>query len=226
MVRLIDNWKAKLLAKLFTIYLRYLIGFAFVFASIVKIKGERFTTIPVTEPVGYFFEAMYQTGFYWRFLGWAQMVPALLLVSQRFASLGALLFLPVILNIFLITWSINFGSGTPVITALMFLATVYLIIWDYRKWQILFLRDHEIRLDLTTVGKDRLMSDPLWGLAGVAIALMTALPQFFESGRTITMSLIVAIPVVCLLALMLGLFRHYRRRRIDPTGSGSAALAD
>jgi len=59
----IDNLKKLVFFKLTAIYLRYLIGFAFVFASIVKIKGERFTTLPTDTPVGYFFEAMYQSGF-------------------------------------------------------------------------------------------------------------------------------------------------------------------
>src|SRR5437868_6659328 len=63
MFHLIDKLKTLFFCKLLIIYSRYLIGFAFVFASFVKIRGERFTTIPTSEPVGYFFEAMYQTGF-------------------------------------------------------------------------------------------------------------------------------------------------------------------
>jgi hypothetical protein len=74
-MKLIDTLKKLLFFKLTVIYARYLIGFAFVFASIVKIKSMRFTSIPPTEPVGYFFEAMYQTGFYWNFLGWGQFMP-------------------------------------------------------------------------------------------------------------------------------------------------------
>lgn len=54
MFRLIDKLKTFTFFKLTTIYLRYLIGFAFVFASVVKIKGERFTTLPTDTPVGYF----------------------------------------------------------------------------------------------------------------------------------------------------------------------------
>jgi len=48
--------------KLLVIYGRYPIGFAFVFASVVEIKSMRFISIPPTEPVGYFFEAVYYMG--------------------------------------------------------------------------------------------------------------------------------------------------------------------
>jgi hypothetical protein len=74
MAKLIEKLRKLIFFKLSVIYLRYLIGFAFVFASTIKIRGERFTTIPSTEPIGYFFEAMYQTGFYWNFLGWSQFI--------------------------------------------------------------------------------------------------------------------------------------------------------
>ena len=39
------SWlRQRLLMQLFIVYLRYLIGAAFVFASLIKIKGHRFTT--------------------------------------------------------------------------------------------------------------------------------------------------------------------------------------
>ena len=96
--------------KLVVIYLRYLIGFAFVFASFIKIQGERFTTLPTTEPVGYFFEAMYQTGFYWNFLGWSQFIAGTLLMTQRFATVGAMAFFPIILNVFIPNYALGMHS--------------------------------------------------------------------------------------------------------------------
>jgi hypothetical protein len=83
----LDYLKRLLLVKLFVISLDYLTGFAFVFAPIVKIRGESLTSIPTTEPVGYFFEAMYQSGFYWNFMGRAQLISGALLMSQRFSTL-------------------------------------------------------------------------------------------------------------------------------------------
>ena len=74
------------------IYTRYLVGGTFVFASLITIKGHRFTQAADDasgHSVGHFFEMMYQSGWYWQFLGWAQLVAGLLLLTQRFALLEA-----------------------------------------------------------------------------------------------------------------------------------------
>ena len=176
MFNFIDTLKKYVFVKLAVIYGRYLIGFAFVFASLIKIQGERFTRIPATEPVGYFFEAMYQTGYYWIFLGWAQFIAGTLMMTQRFATVGTMMFLPIILNVFMITHAINFGSGTPLITSLMLLGTILLLLWDYRKWLILFQRDHRIKLDLTKEAEDKFMNHPIWIITGVAFVLLTLVP--------------------------------------------------
>ena len=176
MFNLIDTLKKYTFFKLAVIYSRYLIGFAFVFASLVKIKGERFTSISPQEPIGYFFEAMYQTGYYWNFLGWAQFIAGTLMMTQRFATVGTMMFLPIILNVFMITHAINFGSGTPVITSLMLFGTVALLFWDYKKWIILVQRDHTIKLDLTHVPEDKFMDHPIWIITGVAFVSLTLIP--------------------------------------------------
>lgn len=207
-IRWIDALKQRLLFKLATLYLRYLTGFAFVFASIVKIRGERFTRIPASEPIGYFFEAMYQTGAYWQFLGWAQFMAGALLMTQRFASLGALLFLPVIANVFMITHAIDFGSGTPVITTLMLLSTLYLIVWDYQKWFVFVQRDHHIRLDMTHT-RDALMDDPLWTWTGVVFVALTVFGQ--STGDATGWWLLVML-MVGIVALVWGLMRARSRR--------------
>ena len=64
---------------------------------------------------------MYQPGLYWQFLGWAELLAGLLLLTQRFALLGALAYVSIMANIFVITNSYDFG-GTPVITGLLLLA--------------------------------------------------------------------------------------------------------
>lgn len=178
-MKLIDRLKSRIFFKLVVIYLRYLIGFAFVFASIVKIQGKRFTSIPPDQPIGYFFDAMYQSGFYWNFLGWSQFIAGTLLMTQRFSTVGAMMFFPIILNVFMITHSIDFGMGTPLITSLMLLGTIFLILWDYKKWMILFQRDHHIYLDLTKQPEDIFMNHPSWTITGVVFVLLTTIPWLF-----------------------------------------------
>src|SRR5918998_2208988 len=123
--------------RVFTVCTRILLALGFLPSGLTKVLGNRFTVLGVDNPVGFFFEAMYRTGFYWRFIGLCQLVAALLLVIPRTATLGALVYFPLILNIFVITLSLHF-QGTPVITGLMLLANLYLLCWDYDKLKQLF----------------------------------------------------------------------------------------
>lgn len=126
---------------LLVVYTRYLIGGAFAFASIIKIKGERFISVDGTgypvHSTPHFFETLYQSGLYWQFLGWSQLVAALLLMTQRFATIGAILFLGIITNIVVITLSYDFAL-TPLITVMILLATVLLLVWDLPCLRVLF----------------------------------------------------------------------------------------
>jgi len=140
MISLIDAFRRKRWINVFVIYLRYLIGGAFVFSSVPKIYGERFMTqngeMAPIDTFPHLFETLYRSGLYWEFLGWSQLVASLVLMSQVFAALGAMAFLPIILNIFVITLSYPF-AGTPLVTGLMLLANIFLILWDYRKFYFL-----------------------------------------------------------------------------------------
>lgn len=118
----------------FTLLTRILLAAAFIPSGTVKLLGERFTLVSTDSPVGAFFEAMYQTGFYWRFLGASQVIAGVLLLFPRAAHLGAAIFLPIIVNIFIITVSLGF-QGTPFVTGPMLLAVVYLCMWDYHRFR-------------------------------------------------------------------------------------------
>lgn len=121
----------------FTVFTRLLLGIGFIAPGLTKLLGNRFTLLSLDSPVGFFFEAMYRTGFYWRFIGFAQVLASLLVLIPRTATLGAVCFFPIILNIFVITVSMNF-AGTPFVTGLMLLANLYLLCWDYHKLKPLF----------------------------------------------------------------------------------------
>lgn len=113
----------------FTLANRLLLAMAFLPTGLVKATGQRFTLLPVENPVGFFFEAMYRTGPYWYFIGLVQVVAAILLLVPATATVGAVLFFPVLFSIVLITWGVGFGA-TAYITSAMLLAVVYLLCWD------------------------------------------------------------------------------------------------
>lgn len=132
----LDNFHQKIYDKkifvLFTRATRILLFLGFLPSGLKKLLGERFTLLGVDTPVGFFFEALYQTGFYWNFLGLIQLIAGILLLIPRTSFFGALLYLPIIINIFIIVVSMHF-TGTPYIAGLMLLANLYLIFWDYKK---------------------------------------------------------------------------------------------
>ncbi|MBX2947565.1 MAG: hypothetical protein KF725_17175 [Cyclobacteriaceae bacterium] len=149
MLNFIDHWRQKTFLQIFTIYLRYLIGGAFVIAAFgmgkvtakkVSLMGSLDKPIQDLEPIQQFFRVMIDSGMYWQFIGWTQIIAGALLMTQRFARLGAVIFFGLILNIFLITVAYKF-TGTPIITGLMLLAVTYLLVWDLRSLQFLFVDD-------------------------------------------------------------------------------------
>jgi hypothetical protein len=166
-----NRLKSIFLAQIFIIYTRYLIGGAFVFACIIKIKGKRFTTYSHEDaPIGstmHFFEVLYQTGLYWQFIGWAQLLAGFLLMTQRYAKLGALVNFPILLNVFVITISMEFGV-TPLITGLMLAANLMLLIWHWGELKSL------INLPYTPEPKDQEENKPLWAITGLLLFSFTA----------------------------------------------------
>ena len=165
-----NNLKNNIWASLFVIYTRYLIGAAFVFASVIKIKGLRFisfdgTSAPI-HSLNHYFETMYQSGIYWQFIGWGQLVAGALLMTQRYAKLGALLYFPIITNIFVITISYDFAN-TPVVTGLMLLANTLLIFWDWNELKIL------INLPYVPQNASSIENFKIWELTGLALFAFT-----------------------------------------------------
>jgi uncharacterized membrane protein YphA (DoxX/SURF4 family) len=115
---------------LFTWFTRVLLAVGFIPPGLTKLSGHPFTALSTDTPIGYFFDAFHQTGLWYGFVGACQVAAGLLLLTPWTAALGAVVYFPIILNIFVVTISMDFG-GTPVITGLMLLANTYLLCWDY-----------------------------------------------------------------------------------------------
>ena len=127
-------------AHLFVVNLRLAVGFAFVPAGLKKVLGE-----PFTDPhnVGIFHEfvhAFVATGPFYRFVGVMQLLGAVLLMTQRYATLGAAVLLPITTAITVLCWS-TAGVPTIVTVTLMLIGLVGLMLWDVRKWWTIFLPD-------------------------------------------------------------------------------------
>lgn len=172
----INKIKSSVWAQLFIIFTRYLIGSAFVFASIVKIKGERFSRPGMDDPIGtpfHLFETLYQTGLWWQFIGWGQFLAGALLLTQRYALLGAAMNFPIVLNVFFITVSLDF-SATPIITSGMLLANLALLMWHWPQLKIFINK----KPDPFFIGSVEGLK--IWEITGVAMLFVTVLARLWK----------------------------------------------
>ncbi len=120
-----DKW-----FKRFAVFCRVALATAFMIGGYVKIVGERFAAgLPSNNPLGHYFDALHTTGYYYTFIGIAQVITALLLLIRRTSLLGAILYFPIILNICVLTYATRF-DGTRIVT-IMLLANLFLLVWDY-----------------------------------------------------------------------------------------------
>lgn len=164
------SWKATIWLQVLVIYTRYLLGGAFVFASLVKIMGHRFTNssgeLDPIRSAPHLFETLYNSGLYWQFLGLGQLVAGFFLMTQRYALLGVLIFLPIISNIFVITISYDF-SYTFLVTGTMLVATLGLLAWDWDRLRVV------VSLPVADAPEGWLVTSHIWEIVGLVIFLYT-----------------------------------------------------
>lgn len=122
----------------FSIFCRLTLAYAFIVAGMVKIVGERFASgLAINHPMGAYLEALHHTGYYYTFIGIAQVVAAILLIIPRTVTLGALLYFPIIINIWLLSFALRF-EGSFVTSPLMVLANLYILVWNYDRLKFIF----------------------------------------------------------------------------------------
>ncbi len=204
--------------QLFTASVRVLLAVAFIPPSIPKILHKPFTVLPDSNPVGHYFNALYQTGFYYEFIGWSQLIAAVLLLIPRTSHLGALMFLPIIINVAVLTTAVGF-KGTWVITILMSFAATWLVAWEYDRLKPVVFptrveRTRSIPLQFVTIPAffaiGGAVMASLWKLIGLG-----NFPSYFQiglllSGVGLAFGLVVAL--------------HYRFMRIGNLSTGDDEL--
>jgi len=160
----------------FWIFCRFSLAAGFVLAGYVKVIGERFTNLSNNQPMGHYLEALHHTGFYYTSIGVAQMLAAILLLFNRTALLGAVLYFPIILNICLLSIAVRF-EGSLISSPLMVLANLYLLCWDYDRIKLIL----PFKQQVTNVPRPINRRFPTLFFCGVVatiISLVIVLTQF------------------------------------------------
>lgn len=101
-----------------------------------KIKlGEDYAKDPDKLKIKNYIFGMKQTNYFWQFLGIAELLAGALLISQIFGFLGAVVALPMTINIFLFHLFLEFDdTGELIQTAALLLANIWLIAVAYPQW--------------------------------------------------------------------------------------------
>ena len=114
----------------FAVFCRVALAASFIPSGYIKIMGERFAAgLPSNNPLGHYFDALQLTGYYYTFIGIAQIITAILLLIPATSLLGALMYFPAIVNICVLTYATRF-NGTRLNT-MMLLACLFLLVWHY-----------------------------------------------------------------------------------------------
>ena len=121
----------------FAIFCRVSLAAGFIPSGMQKVLGERFTVLAVNHPMGNFLEAFHHTGYYYPFVGLMQVLAAILLLIPRTVTIGAVIYLPIILNICILSLAVRF-DGSLVTSPLMLCAVLFLLCWDYHKFKYIF----------------------------------------------------------------------------------------
>ena len=128
---------------MFYLICRVSLAFAFVSAGTVKILGERFASgLSTLHPMGAYLEALHHTGYYYTFIGVVQILAGILLLFSRTVFIGALLYLPIIVNIWILSFALRF-EGTFVTAPLMVMANLFILLWHCDKLKYLLPKKQE-----------------------------------------------------------------------------------
>lgn len=135
--------------------------------------------------------AEYDLELYGYFIAYSQVTIGLLLLSQRFATLGAVMLFPLLANMFMITVSMHW-RGTPYVIAVFILMNIFLLIADYHRLKyILFPRTEAL--------KEPPLRRPypkLDGLALFGIILLLACPALYALAGKVAY-VVAALGILC-----------------------------
>ncbi|MCH7408763.1 DoxX family protein [Belliella sp. DSM 111904] len=137
----------------FYLFCRLSLAIGFLIAGMVKIMGERFASgLSDIHPMGSYLEALFHTGYYYTFIGVAQVLAAVMLLIPRAVLAGALLYMSIIFNIWILSLAVRF-EGSLVSSTLMVLATLYLICYHFDQFKWIFSKSNELNLKLSIMDR-------------------------------------------------------------------------
>lgn len=182
----VDGWVERLRARrgwaLLAVNLRLFIGFALLPSGLKKVLGEPFTDPANTGAFHDFLDAFHATGSFYTWVGVMQLGTALLLMTQRHATAGAALALPIFTTILVFCWSTGVVFTASVVT-LIVLGVTFLLLWDLRAWRGLLAPTFGAGREATTTPVSASPVDlGLWARCGVGVLMLYAAACLLQGG--------------------------------------------
>ncbi|ELR73562.1 hypothetical protein C900_02647 [Fulvivirga imtechensis AK7] len=126
--------------------------------------------------------APYGLALFARFVAFSQVLVGLLLLTKRFATLGAVMLFPLLVCILVVTISLNW-VGTPYVNTFLLLLNISLLAADYHRLKFIFTDDVE-SLRAIPATRQRTRDDYVW-LAAVVIFFAGLLSINYTPGHKI-----------------------------------------
>ncbi|VXB24125.1 DoxX protein [Flavobacterium sp. 9AF] len=99
-------------------------------------KGEEVAPNEEVLKIKNYVFGLKQSGFFWQFLGLAELFAGLLLISQVCSRIGAVLVLPITINIFLFHLFLEpHELGELILTLTFLIANIILIAFSFKIWK-------------------------------------------------------------------------------------------
>ncbi|MBF9141930.1 DoxX family membrane protein [Hymenobacter properus] len=154
--------------RLYVLGARLLLGALMLTGGLYKLSDNHIRGI-MGPPVNHAFLAKYGLEVFAQFIGVAQLLIGVLLLTRRFALLGAVLLVPMWLNIIFLTWSQHW-VGTPFLVSGFLVLTVGLLLHDYHRLKYLLYPPAGVALQAVPLQTGPLPVEVLWWL-GVGVII-------------------------------------------------------
>ncbi|GAA3928460.1 DoxX family membrane protein [Hymenobacter algoricola] len=128
-------WAGGWLRRLYVLAARVLLGAFMLGGGLYKLSDNHLHGL-MGPPMDHAFLAKNGLEIFAQFVGVAQLIIGLLLLTGRFALLGALMLVPMWLGIIMLTWSQHW-VGTPYLTTGFLVLTLGLLLHDYQRLKYL-----------------------------------------------------------------------------------------
>ena len=157
----------------FVLGARLLLGVLMLGGGLYKLSDNHLRGI-MGPPIDHVFLTKYGLEIFAQFIGVAQLLTGLLLLTHRFALLGAVLLVPMWLNIIFLTWSQHW-VGTPFLVSGFLVLNLGLLLHDYQRLKLLLYPPAQLAaLQTLPLQAGPVPTEALWWL-GVAVVVAGSL---------------------------------------------------